>query len=124
MNNLINAALGLAIVGVAASTSPASADFREFLGDWSQQGAQCAVNGNTLDSMFTIGPDSVQYHERRCDFAGPPQPTGVGKSYVVPMKCTGEGQTWFDTLIYALNEDGKLMVYFQNTYGYIAERCP
>ena len=115
--------MALCGAGLAVCASTAQADFSALHGKWVPEDGPCTFDGHQSDAMMTLGPTNVRYWESGCNFIGAPQAMGVGLSYGVRMQCSGEGETWQDTVLYSLTEEGKLMVYFQNTYGYVARRC-
>ncbi len=99
----------------------AQADMSSIYGKWVPAEYQCNYDGYTSDSVFSIDSQRVSFFESSCDIIGT-QYTGVGSAYSVTMRCSGEGDSWQTTAIYARSEEN-LMVYFQDGYGYMAKAC-
>jgi len=110
-----------ALTCASGLVTQAHADISSIYGKWVPVEYQCTYDGYTSDSVFSIDSRQVSFFESSCDIIGA-QYTGVGLAYSVTMRCSGEGDSWENTAIYARSEDG-LMVYFSDGYGYMAKPC-
>ncbi len=115
MGSLKTAALAVAAAMICL---PAMADFSKLKGSWTPAGQTC-----NSDADFTIHDGYIQFHESGCDFSAPPQATGVGNAYFLRMSCSGEGESWNETAIFAATEQGGLIAYYSNSFGFLTKSC-
>jgi len=113
--------LGFAVTCVLGLATQAQADISSIYGKWVPVEYQCTNQGYPSDSVFSIDSRQVSFFESSCDIIGA-QYTGVGSAYSVTMSCSGEGDSWQNTAIYARTDTG-LLVYFSDGYGYMAKAC-
>ncbi|MEM7443931.1 MAG: hypothetical protein AAF414_11440 [Pseudomonadota bacterium] len=123
MRNILLSTVAISMMAMAGNV--ASGQPYPFDGVWGLLGTECASSGDLVPTE--IDGSEIRYYESTCAITEA-EPIGeAGQSWQVSIECSGEGQTWTDTEVFALYALGndELLASIDLTSGYsrISERC-
>ena len=92
-----------------------------FQGEWNADLAACGGGGH--ESRLTIGPDTIGFYESQGQISAT-RLAGDGRLAIEAMM-SGEGETWVDSRVFQLSEDGQTLTdVTEGSTGMVRRRCP
>lgn len=92
-----------------------------FQGEWRADLKACG--GATDESRLTIGPDTIGFYESQGEISAT-RLEGEGRLAIEAMM-SGEGETWVDSRVFQLSEDGQTLTdVSEGSTGLVRRRCP
>ncbi|MDP1619185.1 hypothetical protein [Phenylobacterium sp.] len=92
-----------------------------FQGEWNADLAACGGGGD--ESRLTIGADTIGFYESQGQISAT-RLQGEGRLAVEAMM-SGEGETWVDSRVFQISEDGQTLTdVTEGSTGMVRRRCP
>jgi len=102
--------------GAVSTTTPAA-----FQGEWNADLSACGGGGD--ESRLIIGADTIAFYESQGEISAT-RLEADGRLAVEAMM-RGEGETWADSRVFQLSEDGQTLTdVSQGSTGLVRRRCP
>lgn len=92
-----------------------------FQGEWNADLSACGGGGD--ESRLTIGPDTIAFYESQGEISAT-RLEADGRLAIEAMM-SGEGETWVDSRVFQLSEDGQTLTdVSEGSTGLVRRRCP
>ncbi|MDO8410117.1 MAG: hypothetical protein Q7S93_08650 [Phenylobacterium sp.] len=92
-----------------------------FQGEWNADPSACGGGGD--ESRLTIGPDAIGFYESQGEISAT-RLEADGRLAIEAMM-SGEGETWVDSRVFQLSEDGQTLTdVSEGSTGLVRRRCP
>jgi hypothetical protein len=107
---------GAAAKGTISVTAPVA-----FQGEWNADLSACGGNAN--ESRLIIGADTIGFYESQGEISA--TRLQAENQLAIEAMMSGEGETWVDSRVFQLSEDGQTLTdVSEGSTGLMRRRCP
>lgn len=91
-------------------------------GVWRIDGGSCRVGAPRVEAPLTIDEWGLHFYETSCTVAEA-MPAGIGGALSLRLDCAGEEAEWQSAAMVALDDEDRLLFYWDHGSSFRGERC-